>query len=56
VPFAVYPGDSVTVPIAEQTPDTWRIAYVNNTTQPARPAGRQALAAASARRISAADR
>ncbi len=32
VPLAVAPGDSVTVSITEQDPDTWLITLVNNTT------------------------
>jgi ketosteroid isomerase-like protein len=32
VPLAVRPGDSVSVSINEQTPNTWLISFVNNTT------------------------
>jgi ketosteroid isomerase-like protein len=32
VPFAVRPGDSVTVTIAEQSTNTWSIDFTNNTT------------------------
>ena len=32
VPLAVYPGDSVTVSIVQQGPETWQVAFANNTT------------------------
>ena len=32
VPLRVHPGDSVTVSIAEQSPDQWSIDFTNNTT------------------------
>jgi hypothetical protein len=32
VPLAIHAGDSVSVALSEQAPDSWRIAFTNNTT------------------------
>src|SRR5262249_16722797 len=32
IPFVVHPGDSISVTIAEQSPNNWSIDFTNNTT------------------------